>query len=59
MEKLKNLLRSKFISAILVILVMWIKAEYLPNLPEEAIYGLLGYLGFEAIRDIIIAFKSK
>lgn len=58
MSKLKNLLRSKFIAALIVLIVGIIK-KYVPDLPTEAIYGLLAYIGFEGITDALGAVRGS
>jgi len=58
MSKLKNLMRSKFVAALIVLGVMYLKTKD-PDIPNEAIYGLLGYIGVEGIKDIVIIFQKK
>lgn len=58
MSKLKNLLRSKFLAAICVMLV-YIAKMYEPEIPAEAAYGFLAYIFGESAADALGAIRGK
>lgn len=58
MSKLQNLLRSKFIAGIIILVYGILKSKY-PELPWESIYGLLFYIGGESIKDALAVFGKK
>ena len=53
-EFIKKYVSRKLLCAIGIILIK----KFCPELPEEAIYGLLAFIGVEGVADIVSRLRS-